>query len=257
MFFKTHFLGSASYLSSVEYLNLICCVSCVLLPPIGQLPNLKYLKILGATAIKNIGPEFVGCGIDNPRSAEAVAFPKLEILVIEDMPNWEEWTIVAEEEIKEATIGANLGEVRAARRQVRDAPTPNMCLLPRLKRLELVCCPKLRILPQQFGQDATSLEVLDLRASGSLKVVENFTYLSEVRLMAGCEGLEKVSSLPQVRATGCPRLSCVQRLDNLQQLWLDEGMQEISSLWLLVFKRGDNCFMVTIWMSILGHDEGI
>jgi Leucine-rich repeat (LRR) protein len=35
-------------LSNVLYLKLVNCKSCVCLPPIGQLPNLKYLKIKGA-----------------------------------------------------------------------------------------------------------------------------------------------------------------------------------------------------------------
>nr|ABA95318.1 NB-ARC domain containing protein, expressed [Oryza sativa Japonica Group] len=80
-----------NHLPSVKYVVLIDCKSCVHLPPIGQLPNLKYLKINGASAITKIGPEFVGCWEGNLRSTEAVAFPKLEALVIEDMPNWEEW----------------------------------------------------------------------------------------------------------------------------------------------------------------------
>ncbi|KAB8116107.1 hypothetical protein EE612_057072, partial [Oryza sativa] len=92
-FFGSRFptwLGT-NHLPSVKYVVLIDCKSCVHLPPIGQLPNLKYLKINGASAITKIGPEFVGCWEGNLRSTEAVAFPKLEALVIEDMPNWEEW----------------------------------------------------------------------------------------------------------------------------------------------------------------------
>ena len=56
------------------------------LPPIGQLPNLKYLRIQEATAVTKIGPEFVGSVVGNLRSPEAVAFPKLETFVIWDMP---------------------------------------------------------------------------------------------------------------------------------------------------------------------------
>ena len=52
-------LDTATHLPSLTYLKLIDCKSCVHLPPIGQLPNLKYLQIKGATAVTKIGPEFV------------------------------------------------------------------------------------------------------------------------------------------------------------------------------------------------------
>jgi hypothetical protein len=128
-------------------LKLVDCKSCVHLPPIGQLPNLKYLKIEGATTVTKIGSEFVGYGVGNPGSAEAVAFPKLETLFIKDMPNWEEWTVVVEEE-EEATAAA-AGKDGAAANQKGEAPPPRMQLLPRLKELFLVRCPNLRALPRQ------------------------------------------------------------------------------------------------------------
>ncbi|CAL4988301.1 unnamed protein product [Urochloa decumbens] len=78
-----------THLSSLKYLALIYCRSCVHLPAIGQLPDLKYLEIRGATAAGKIGPEFFCCGIGNPGAKEAVAFPKLEKLMIVEMPNWE------------------------------------------------------------------------------------------------------------------------------------------------------------------------
>lgn len=40
-----------THLVSVKYLILIGCNSCVHLPPLGQLPNLKYLRINGAAAV--------------------------------------------------------------------------------------------------------------------------------------------------------------------------------------------------------------
>ena len=56
----------------------------------------------------------------------------------------------------------------------------------------------------------------------------------ELLVIEDCEGLEKVSNLPQVsklQVRGCPNLSHVEGLGNLQQLGLGEDMQEISSRW--------------------------
>jgi hypothetical protein len=110
-----------------------------------------------------------------------------------------------------------------------------MQLLPRLKQLELDHCPKLRALPQQLGQEATDLKNLHLRDVHSLKVVENLRFLSQHLLIAGCVGLERVSNLPQVRKLRvglCPNLRCVERMDNLRQLFLTEDMEDVSSEWL-------------------------
>ncbi|GJN05097.1 hypothetical protein PR202_ga22698 [Eleusine coracana subsp. coracana] len=68
-----------------------------------------------------------------------------------------------------------------------------------------------------------------------LKVVENLPFLAEELVIVGCEDLEKVSNLCQVRRLHvqlCPNLRCVERLHSLQQLFLTEDMQKVSSMWL-------------------------
>ncbi|BAF28809.2 putative disease resistance protein RGA3 [Oryza sativa Japonica Group] len=158
-----------THLPSVKSMILANCKSCVHLPPIGQLPNLNYLKIIGASAITKIGPEFVGCREGNLISTEAVAFPKLEMLIIKDMPNWEEWSFVEqeEEEVQEeeavaaAKEGGEDGTV-ASKQKGKVALSPRSSwLMPCLRRLDLWDCPKLRALPPQLGQ--TNLKELLIR----------------------------------------------------------------------------------------------
>ncbi|KAF7027692.1 hypothetical protein CFC21_039715 [Triticum aestivum] len=200
-------------LPSLEHLGLGNVISCEDIPLIGQLPNLKYLRIDGAYAVTKVGPEFVGCRKGDPFN-ELVSFPRLECLILKDMPNWEEWSFFEDPE-----VGAH-----SARLQ----------LLPRLVLLKLDGCPKLRALPRQLGEVAASLKELRLIGTNNLKALEDFPLLS-VLLIQNCTSLELISNLPRVTdmcAHGCPNLSHVEGLGSLQQLGLGVDMQEISSHWL-------------------------
>ncbi|KAL5203868.1 hypothetical protein ABZP36_008739 [Zizania latifolia] len=182
--------------------------------PITELPCLKYLRVQEATNVTKIGPELLGCCVGNLTPKEAVAFPKLEWLIIEDMPNWEEWSFVEGDE------------------QV--AMSLSMRLLPCLKGVNLFECPKLRGLPPQFGQEASSLECLLIRGANCLKTVDDFPFLSETFSISECEGLERVSNLPQVRKLylyDCPNLRCVEEVGNFKQLWIDACMKDNPEGW--------------------------
>uniref|UniRef100_A0A0E0BQ96 AAA+ ATPase domain-containing protein n=1 Tax=Oryza glumipatula TaxID=40148 RepID=A0A0E0BQ96_9ORYZ len=220
----------STYLSSLKYLNIIHCKLWVHLPPLGQLPNLRYLRIVGATSVSKIGPEFVGRLAGNPTFSEAVAFPKLEWLIIDNLPNWEEWSIVEQYSLA-TTEGANDG---AEAKRKREAMFPRLQLFPRLEKLDIARCPKLRALPEQLAQ-AGSLRILQLRKAGRLKIVENLHFLSDLLLITGCGCLERVSNLPVVERLNvrrCPRLTSVDRLGSLRQLSLGARMRKISLLWM-------------------------
>ncbi|XBI61884.1 hypothetical protein VPH35_042623 [Triticum aestivum] len=185
---------------------------------------------MGAHAVTKVGPELFGCGKGDPICSELVAFPKLEWLVINDMPSWEEWSFLNEDVVADD----EMGEDGAVEIQKEDAQSARLQLLPRLVKLQLIGCPKLRALPPQLGEDTASLKEILLIGMNNLKVVKDFPLLSELLTIENCEGLQNVSNLPQVtalRVGACPNLSHVEGLGSLQQLGMGEDMQEISTRW--------------------------
>ncbi|KAJ7982268.1 Disease resistance protein [Quillaja saponaria] len=79
-----HWLGSHTF-SNMEFLCLRDCKYCLLLPPLGQLPFLKYLSIMG------IGVTSVGCEFYRTASSGGTTFPSLKVLRFENMLEWEDW----------------------------------------------------------------------------------------------------------------------------------------------------------------------
>ncbi|XP_010931585.1 putative disease resistance protein RGA3 [Elaeis guineensis] len=105
-----NWLGSPSF-SSLHQVHLSNCRRCELLPPLGQLPFLRYLDIAGNGTVR-IGQEFIGNG-------ETRRFPSLNALLLEDMPRLEEWTCAEDDQ-----------------------------LFPCLTELDIIDCPKLKALPR-------------------------------------------------------------------------------------------------------------
>ena len=156
-FYNLKFPGWISMLPNLAYLTLYHCLMCRQLPSLGQLPQLRVLRIEGASAVFTIGPEFLGCYTkDGPgHSGTPTAFPKLDKLLIYSMEKLEEWLCDAE-------------DTEGGRR-------PAIKLFPRLRELEIVDCPKLRALPVGL-QQAASLKRCHIRA-GSLKEIKNILSL--------------------------------------------------------------------------------
>ena len=113
-----------SSLPNLKTIHICNCKSKVL-PPLGQLPFLKYLDIAGATEVTQIGLEFAGFG-------QPKCFPALEELLLEDMPNLREWIFYDSEQL----------------------------LFPQLTELGLIRCPKLKKLPP-LPSTLTSLRIYE------------------------------------------------------------------------------------------------
>ncbi|XP_062179650.1 putative disease resistance RPP13-like protein 1 [Phragmites australis] len=95
----------------LKYLYLINCRKWEVLPPLGQLPCLKVLRFKEMCSVKKISHEFYG--------RNSIAFPYLEELEFDDMPQWAEWT---QEE-------------------------KNIDAFPKLCKLKILNCPKLIKMP--------------------------------------------------------------------------------------------------------------
>ncbi|XP_039142118.1 putative disease resistance protein RGA4 isoform X3 [Dioscorea cayenensis subsp. rotundata] len=184
-------------LQELIYLNLINCTNCPHLPQLGQLPQLKFLEIDGATAVVSIGPEFLGNYNGEPTE---IAFPKLEILILDNMSNWEEWSLISgEEEDNE-----------------HESSKPLM-FFPHLKSISIAKCPKLKALPS--GLNRVNIPKLFIRGAHSLSRVSHLPTLKELVVI------------------DCPMLECVEKLESLQSLKVFDNEEDDAGLpqWLISF----------------------
>jgi len=80
-----NWVGHDSF-SNIKCLHLNKCKSCYKFAPLGQLPSLQDLSIVGCDGVVSVGPEFYGNG-----SSSIKLFRVLKVLRFEEMLNWEEW----------------------------------------------------------------------------------------------------------------------------------------------------------------------
>ncbi|URE47391.1 Disease resistance protein [Musa troglodytarum] len=181
-------------LPNLQYLSLSVFPSCTELPPLGMLPLLKYLQIMGAKAVKTIGPEFLDHSFPGTCS-----FPKLEFLGINDMPNWEEWSLCEVEEGGHRTF---------------------LKLFPNLTKCSLVDCPKLRALPEGLSH-ATNLKELYIWRAHNLREVTKLR-LNYKLIVRDNKMLNRISNVAMkyLKVMDCPNLEYVDNLDKLQHLVL-------------------------------------
>ncbi|KAL5994901.1 hypothetical protein ACLOJK_024958 [Asimina triloba] len=165
-------MTSNSLLPHLVHLELYRCSRCSLLPPLGQLPSLKYLTIEGMDEVKHIGHEL--CGIEN-------AFPMLEELQLKSLPNLEEW------------CGINEGD------------------FPHLRKFQMYLCRKLKQLPNLRLPALAHLEIDSCEELISLPHLPRSLQKLEVNLLANleewCRGFEaEFSFLEELIITNCPKM---------------------------------------------------
>ncbi|KAL0429221.1 UNVERIFIED_CONTAM: putative disease resistance protein RGA3 [Sesamum radiatum] len=169
-------------LSSISFSN---CSECTSLPPLGQLPELKHLRIGGMPKVKSIGTEFYGSGV-------VVPFAKLETLRFDNMPKWEKWTAFAD--------GVQIN-------------------FPHLHQLAMFRCGKLtNISPLNFP----SLRELDLEKCNKV-LLESFSSLDSLNYLK-VEGIAGLSHLPTELTQSLAALEVLEccNCDELLSVWPNE-----------------------------------
>ncbi|XP_058225965.1 putative disease resistance RPP13-like protein 1 [Rhododendron vialii] len=206
------------------------CENCISLPPLGQLPSLENLHIQGMKAVKNIGPEFYGLGCSNP-------FPTLQILTLEDMPEWQDWSHFGVEERAQAFIRLSELSIKRCPKLLGKLPFH----IPRLKKLEIEECPLLVFAwapsPTELNQVRNTLHFEALISLSLTHVLIPDSWNPKVGNEAMLENARysHLSSLISVTVENIKGLRCLpgwflQGLTGLQELSI-RGCQELTSLW--------------------------
>ena len=179
-------------LPNLAHMHLNECISCSQLPPAGQMPELIVLQIKGADSVVNIGAELLGKGVKNA----AAFFPKLELLHIFDMRNLESWSLSPNTE--------NLYD-----------------LMPCLKRLFLLDCPKLRALPEDLGR-IVNLKRIHIEGAHNLEEVVNLPAVVwlKVKNNRSLRRIFNLSKLQDLFAQDCPVLDQANKLSSLKYLYM-------------------------------------
>ncbi|XP_062001012.1 putative disease resistance RPP13-like protein 1 [Rosa rugosa] len=213
------FPGWSGYYTSLRprkalvYLELVDCVNCVSLPPLGQLPCLRELDISGLHGVLSIGSEFY-YGDNTTRANKP--FRSLQSLRFYDMSGWQEWCHVGGEE-DEGGVFPSLVQL-----DVSDCPNLSGRLaldsFPMLKEVDLI---RTNLSLVTRSRDS-KLSLNQLRLQSCSKVVAfpsgglHAPNLTEIEIRR----YEKLSSLPEQMETllpslvslslwDCPELECV------------------------------------------------
>ncbi|KAJ9190583.1 hypothetical protein P3X46_001769 [Hevea brasiliensis] len=188
-----------SLLSHLESIEFIHCSYCKTLPPLGQLPFLKYLTICMMLELESIGREFYGNG-------KIKGFPSLKKLKLEEMRSLKEW-----EEIDH-------GEFPVLEQlEVLNCPSiTNLPKFPSLSDLLLDNCHERVLCSVHFLTSLSSLEILNFRRVDLLPdgLLQPLTALKKLKIknlhrfkaLQNELGVQDLQSLQRLEISCCPKL---------------------------------------------------
>ncbi|KAL0007098.1 hypothetical protein SO802_008600 [Lithocarpus litseifolius] len=182
-------LGDSSF-SKMVSIVLRNCDNCFSLPPLGQLPDLKSLRIECFGKISSVGPEFYGNTIK--------PFRALEFLSFRNMPEWQEWVLFK-------------GEVFTCLRELYIQSCPKLrgdvpVQLPSLTKLDISECEQL------VASLPNSPALHELLCTGKIQIPSGHDYqsLKSVNIEGGVYSIlpfpPEFASLSRLEFFECPDL---------------------------------------------------
>ncbi|KAH0461275.1 hypothetical protein IEQ34_008850 [Dendrobium chrysotoxum] len=175
-------MNNVNPISNLEKILLANCLECETLPPFGQLPYLKSLKLYNMPKVRWLESKFNG-------NDKYHAFPLLEELSIRRLEALEDWF--------EAGVAAEDG-----------------CLFPRLIELELKNCPKLKELPSLSSKikrlhiENTGGTTLNFCSNSNPIPLERFWVINcpNITSLRLADEIARLAALRNLTITKCPNL---------------------------------------------------
>ncbi|XP_060667522.1 putative disease resistance RPP13-like protein 1 isoform X2 [Ziziphus jujuba] len=206
-----NWVGDSSYCNMVS-VHLINCKNCCILPPLGELPSLRYLEIIGFDSVMRIGPEFY-----YNSSSTSKPFRSLETLRMRSMSEWQEWFLISGNE--------DGGFPYLEELYLEDCP--QLCgglpyCLPSLRLLHISGCQQIAtLLPQdvQMGTAYPSLQTMEIYYCRKLETLPEgewpsnlqsltISYCRNLRAPKG-NGFRHLRSLQNLRIACCHEFMCL------------------------------------------------
>ncbi|XP_017983153.1 PREDICTED: putative disease resistance RPP13-like protein 1 [Theobroma cacao] len=266
-------LGDCSF-SNIVSLRLSHCKYCFFLPPLGQLPSLKSLFIIGLDAVERVGVEFY-----RNSSSTIKPFRCLEVLWFERMLEWQEW--LPSEQDAEGGHFPCLRELHIRKCPKLSGMMPNY--LPSLRKLMIIDCRQIMVsLPQ-----APTIYELHLGYSNKVLLKNALPGLHEFTIR-GCNTIESLPEgimhslcLEELKIDDCPSLlslpqdvvlATLKRLDimkckrlelpawssyaSLQRLLISYSCYSLKSLQLQLFPKLTHLIIRGCKLNSLSVSEG-
>ncbi|KAK9138558.1 hypothetical protein Sjap_009152 [Stephania japonica] len=203
----TWMMNNSRTVSNLVNITFMNCSRCLCLPSFAQLPFLRYLLIVGLKNLKRFGDRGSNKLKEIHEQAVAViGFPSLKTLVLEALPNLEEWVL------EESLL---------------------LHSFPCLEDLRIEDCPKLKATPSSLFPSLKSLLIDGSSSSIAIRsITTNLSFLTFLHI-GGCPDLKFLSQrvLERNRLLETLAIACCPKFEGFVEVEQKHGNEEESVMY--------------------------